>query len=429
MTTFAKTRLRKTVVCPHCWNELPPEDALWISEHPDLLDDIRLGPDFAKRFLPSRFTAEGDAIDELGTRCSRLSCNRCHLEIPRALFQIPETFFSILGAPACGKSYFLASMSWKMRQFLPSKMLLSMNDTDTVANARLHEYEEQQFLNANVDELVALEKTQAQGDLYDQVDMGDHSVTLPRPFMFTIQPMKGHPQYDTNSTSARILCLYDNAGESFLPGADTTINPVTRHLAMSRCLFFCFDPTQDPRFRAACRGKTDDPQMLDRKQRLEREANVRQDTILSEAIHRVRRHAGLRDDRQDGRPLTIVVTKWDSWKALLPQLSYDPPYVQTKDGPYLLDGNRIQATSNAVEALLRDMTPEIVAAAEGFSENVLFVPVSAIGRAPEFDERTQGFGIRPKDIHPHWVEVPLLSALSTWTKGLVGTYDREQGAE
>ncbi len=47
-----------------------------------------------------------------------------------------------------------------------------------------------------------------------------------------------------------------------------------------------------------------------------REANIRQDTILLEAINRVRRHGGLREDDLHQRPLTIVVTKWDSWKGL-----------------------------------------------------------------------------------------------------------------
>ncbi len=62
------------VTCPHCWNEYAPEDSLWIAEHPDLLGDIRLGNDHPKRFLPSRFSVEGDAIDAEGYRCSRLAC-------------------------------------------------------------------------------------------------------------------------------------------------------------------------------------------------------------------------------------------------------------------------------------------------------------------------------------------------------------------
>ena len=103
-----------------------------------------------------------------------------------------------------------------------------------------------------------------------------------------------HFQRHSAAAAARVLCVYDNAGESFLPGADTAASPVTRHLAQSRVLLFLFDPTQDMRFRRLCRGTTNDPQMLERSERLERERPVRQETILAEAAQRVRRSTGLR---------------------------------------------------------------------------------------------------------------------------------------
>ena len=82
---------------------------------------------------------------------------------------------------------------------------------------------------------------------------GSRRSTYPRPFLFTMQPQDGHPGGDP-ARLARMLCLYDNAGEHFQPGQDTATSPVTRHLARSRAILFLFDPTQDPRFRAVCRG-------------------------------------------------------------------------------------------------------------------------------------------------------------------------------
>lgn len=417
--------LLNQVTCPHCWHVFAPEDSLWVSEHPDLVGDAKLGDMYAVRFLPSRFSHEGDAIDSEGYRATRLACPNCHLEVPRPLFQLPAVFYSILGAPACGKSYFLASMTWHLRQVLPRYFKVSLNDADASANARLHAYEEQQFLNANPDALVAIAKTETQGDMYDQVQMGDHSITLPRPFLFTLQPTAAHPNHARAKAMSRVICLYDNAGESFLPGADSVTSPVTRHLAHSACLFFCFDPTQDPRFRRACEGKSDDPQMKPRNSRLQRETSVRQDTILLEAITRVRRHAGLREDEQHQRPMVIVVTKWDSWKELLPDVCNDEPYFDRKDHSIrTLDSDRIRQTSAAVEALLQEMCPEIVAAAQGFARELVFIPVSATGVSPEVDDATGSLGIRPCNIHPYWVEVPLLYALSTWTRGLIGAQYR-----
>jgi hypothetical protein len=376
--------------------------------------------------MPSRFTADGEAIDPEGQKTTRLACPACHLEVSRPLYQIAPVFFSILGAPASGKSYFLASMTWQLRQLLPSRFGIAMTDTEAVANARLHEYEEQQFLNPNPDELVSIAKTQLDGDLYDRVNMGTHVVSYPRPFLFNLQPMAKHPNYAKASSVSRVMCLYDNAGEHFLPGSDSSTAPVTRHLALSRVLFFLFDPTQDARFRRACQGKTSDPQMMNRSERLSRESVTRQDTILLEAIQRVRRHAGLREDEMHQRPLIIVVTKWDSWKNLLPNITNSAPYLAVGQSPVqMLDGDRIQQVSNQVGDLLRTLTPEIVAAAEGFTKHLYFVPVSATGCPPERDATTGAFGVRPKDLNPYWVEVPMLFAMSQWCAGLIGTANRE----
>jgi len=426
----AELTLQAKVTCPHCWHQFPPEESLWVSEHPDLLGDPKLGFQFAKRFLPSRFSVEGDALDEECHKSTKMACPHCHLEVPRPLYQLNNIFFSILGAPACGKSYFLASLTWGLRQTLPKRFMVAMNDADASSNARLHDYEEMQFLSGEPDKPVAIEKTEEQGDLYDVVNMGDHSITLPRPFMFTLQPTRKHPSYANSRNVSKVMSLYDNAGESFLPGADKSTSPVTRHLALSKALFFCFDPTQDPRFRKACEGKSSDPQMQPRAQRLERENNVRQDTILVEATQRVRRHAGLREDQLHKQPLIVVVTKWDSWHQLLPELSHEEPYKVVPGQPIqALDIERIINTSAKVEQMLESVCPEIVATAIGFAEEVFFIPISATGHGPEVDPETGALGIRPRDINPWWVEVPLLLGFHRSTRGLVGGFYGNKVAE
>jgi hypothetical protein len=317
-------------------------------------------------------------------------------------------------------------MTWQLRQILPSRFGIAMTDTDTVSNARLHEYEEQQFLNPDPETVVFIAKTQLEGDLYDEVNLGTHVVRYPRPFLFNLGPMSQHPNYAKSTIVSRVMCLYDNAGEHFLPGSDSAQAPVTRHLALSRALFFLFDPTQDARFRKAAEGKTNDPQMKPRTKRLERESTYRQDTVLVEAIQRVRRHAGLREDQMHQRPLIVVVTKWDSWKALLPGVDPVPPPYRGVAGSNVnvLDSTRIEDVSNKLVSLLRTLTPEIVAAAEGFTKHLLFVPVSATGCPPELDESTGAFGVRPKNLNPYWVEVPMLYALSKWSAGLIGMAQR-----
>ena len=95
-------KLLARVTCPHCWESFPPEQVLWISEHVDLLGDPMLGPERQQRFLPSRFTAHGDAVDARGMTCRSLACPHCHLPVPRAMLEMEPLFLSILGSPASG---------------------------------------------------------------------------------------------------------------------------------------------------------------------------------------------------------------------------------------------------------------------------------------------------------------------------------------
>ncbi len=171
------------------------------------------------------------------------------------------------------------------------------------------------FLNPNESEVVPLagliRKTELQGELYDTVAYGQQTVTYPRPFLFTTQPQDGHFGGDPTRL-ARMLCLYDNAGEHFQPGQDTATAPVTRHLARSRAILFLFDPTQDPRFRTVCRS-SDPAGAAQRAARLSR-----QETILNEAAARIRRHAGLSHGAKYDKPLVrgrdqvrrVVCTCW-----------------------------------------------------------------------------------------------------------------------
>ncbi|MEL6105940.1 MAG: hypothetical protein AAFU85_07885, partial [Planctomycetota bacterium] len=93
------------------------------------------------------------------------------------------------------------------------------------------------------------------------------------------------------------------------------------------------------------------------------------------------------------------------------------------------DGNKRQArrkpfrSRNDLGELMADICPEIVAAAEGFSTSLTFIPVSASGCSPLVDEATGALGIRPRDMEPFWVEIPMLMALHNWAAGLVGATD------
>src|ERR1700722_8882187 len=149
-------RILARVTCPHCWEHFSPERVLWISEHADLLGDPRLGPEHQQRFLPTRFTLAGQAIDGKGFACHQLACPKCHLNLPSPLLEMEPLFLSIFGAPASGKSFFLAAMAWELRKILPLFYSIDFSDADPVLNRHLHDYEESLFASGQSKSLVPL---------------------------------------------------------------------------------------------------------------------------------------------------------------------------------------------------------------------------------------------------------------------------------
>jgi hypothetical protein len=407
------------VTCPHCWLAFEPQEALWVAQHAELVGDPVLGPEAASRFLPSRFNAMGEALDGRDMPCQVLACPGCHLIVPRALVETPPMFVSMIGAPASGKSHLLASMTWQLRRVLRERFSIVFNDADALSNLSIHRYEETLFVSGDADRLVAIRKTELQGELYDQIRLGQQIVSLPRPFLFTLRPLpKPAPKAPSNGSATvadervRVMCLYDNAGEHFQPGMDSASAPGTQHMARSKALIFLFDPTQHPGFREHCRSFSADPQLYGAARTL------RQETILTEAASRVRRYTGLSPQRKHDRPLLVVVSKADIWGILLDGNLDSEPLVPDPAYPgsslALVDTARVQKISAQVRALLMKFTPEVVAAAEDFCRTIIYIPASALGRGPELQQETGMLGIRPRDIRPRWAAAPMLYFLAKW---------------
>ncbi len=407
--------LRAQVICPHCWHRFAPEEILWISSHPELLGDPVAGQDAQRRFLPASFDAKGLALDARGVACSRLACPRCHLSVPRGLLEMKPLFVSILGAPSSGKSYFLTAMSWALRSTLLARFRLSFLDADATANQTLTNYEDILFQNPREDQLVVLPKTEPEGELYEAVTIEGREVWYPRPFVFSLQPVQSHPGYDKRARYSRLLCLYDNAGENFLPGQESARSPGTQHLALSEALLFVFDPTQHIQFRKACEPVTEDPQV-----RLH-DWTHRQDLVLQEAANRIRNYSGLGQHEKYSKPLIVVVNKFDVWRELTRIHRVDLAQVlrPVKQGLAALDLEFLTKVSRETRSVLLKFARDIVAAAEGFASDVFYIPVSPIGRSPELDEQSGSLPIRPRDVRPIWAEIPMLYALSRVAKGLV----------
>lgn len=402
------------VTCPNCWVRFPAEAIRYIATHATLFGDRRLGPDAQQRFLPSRFDPDGQAIDPRGGLCHELACPHCHLPVPRPLLESPTLFASILGSPASGKSYLMATMLHQLRRVLPRHFNVNFSDADPQANAALHG-DERILFDESAGGAVALAKTDVAGDRYRKVDFDGSPLLYPQPYFFLVSPVSGHPLARSPGSVTRTLCLYDNAGESFEPGEDRPSNPATQHLARSNCLLYLFDPLQDPAFRQAltARGVVL-PASADA-------VSYRQDVMLAEAARRVRRFHSLVASARHDCPLFIVVTKFDLWQDLAGGRRLPDPWQANPDGGSgRLRQPVLEKVSNATRGLLLEHAPAIIATAESFIEPSLirYVPVSSTGLAPTVADDGR-LVFRAGSLCPMWAEVPLLWALSRTVPDLI----------
>lgn len=397
-----------SILCPYCWRYFNPENFLFIASNQDLRDPI-LGGDEPLRFLPSRFTPDGLALDADGFQCSQRACPHCRLHFPESLLALKPLFLSLVGAPSSGKSYLLASMCWNLRTTL-KHFDITFTDTDTTINAWLCEYERRLFVQANSKTLQHIDKTQIvnDGKHYQTINISDMRIMLAMPSMFDIvSKAYSSTDQDGHNRLARTLVLYDNAGEHFLQERDSEQSPGTRHILHSEALFFLFDPTMDVRFRNALIQSKDIQLQLENKV-------DRQDLYFTETIKRIRRNLRLNHLEKYNKPVVVIVSKADvlGQEAFLLQEIKDNPWrSHGKGGAHQLDYSRLLQVSFMIRSKLCDYAPQVVDAVEAFSSDVIYMPVSALGHSPSLDDNGQ-LAIRPLDIHPFWVEVPLIYVLA-----------------
>jgi hypothetical protein len=120
-----------------------------------------------------------------------------------------------------------------------------------------------------------------------------------------------------------------------------------------------------------------------------------------------------------------VLTKFDAWSHLVEDSDATSPWKSAQHGTIAgLDLDRIHARSRQLRELMMQYCRDVVAAAEGFARDVTYIAVSALGHRYEHgrlivDDSSKLVSIRPKDVQPYWVEVPLLYAISRAHQGLI----------
>lgn len=391
----AVVELGENFKCPYCRTVSDIGDVLSVSVSPTLLGDVVLGEGEQSRFAPTNFTDNGLALDAEGNVCTDIACPRCHMSIPQDVLNLEQIVLSVVGTAGAGKSVFLASSIWQCRQSLRLKFGVGFRDLAPAWNTWIRAYEEKLFFQQDDTKLQQIEKTDLQAsNISRSVNLGGETVLLPTPSYFRIDGGK-------SGDVEKCLVVYDCAGEHFLPGADVHSSLVTLHTLSADAILFLFDPSADPRLRS----------LLDRGTGTASNYAQMQDVLLAELAAKAKKYMGNRSGRKLSQPLLFAISKADMLRG---ELQVDASvYHSDETGRLALDVAALRDVSARTESFLDRHVPEVSATAHDISDNVWFLPVSALGHNPLRE------GVRPCDIKPIWAELPAVFTLAR--KGLIPT--------
>ena len=387
--------------CPICWLKFDRGDVMHVAVHDSLFGDPLLGEEQMKRFHATRFNDRGQALDECGIPCTEIACPHCRRTLAPGFFDEPHKIFSIVGAPQSGKSYYLTVLIKLLQTTLFRDFGVVFRDADPTGNAPINEMKAHLFSAQNPAQAF-LTKTQLEGAMYERLPRYDRMVTLPKPFIYSLS---GAESDDENCS----IVFYDNAGEHFQPGQDSTNSPGAQHIASSDAIFFLFDPTINPDFRRSI-SDSEDPQFKS-------QVSDQQDIILAETEVRIKKLLGLDRREKVQTPLAIIIGKCDSWIDKIGSENLKNPIVNGT-----LDVGAVEANSQLVRNLMEEHCPYVIANAERISSDVCYFAASAFGHTPvtfEDDKGVSRIGPDPQKINPMYVEIPTLWALSRVRPGLV----------
>jgi len=118
----------------------------------------------------------------------------------------------------------------------------------------------------------------------------------------------------------------------------------------------------------------------------------------------------------------VIVPKFDLWSDLAGVDMNTEPYIfSSPSSPFKVKLEEIEEVSLKIRAMILRFCPEYVAAVEGLSERVRYIPVSSLGRSPEVIRQGEKtfYGICPRDVQPKWVTVPLVYCLARWVPAML----------
>ena len=400
-------------ICPHCWLEFLPKEAFFIAGHPDLSaeGDPVLGKTEKLRISPTevKVDSKGRFVDPKGWPVVDRACPRCHLQVPLELLEKRPIFLSVAGPNTGGKTYFLTVLIHVLRRQLAANFDRSLDYSDSHELKAFTDLEDKLF-NQGADKWTYLERTGTGGAVFNTVKLDGHDVTLPKPFLFSMNPTSTSVEEGSKKKDLfQAFALYDNAGELFELGRD--LDPTFRaieHLGVADAIMFAFDPLQDEKTQSKLiKNGNKDPGLLEL---VKQNKILPQDKMLLSVITNAKRLRNLTNSKKINIPLLVCVQKFDVWRKLLPAWArIDSSSIEfiKADDTSGLDIAELISNSLLIRAFISDISPSFVTMAEANFTSVRFFSVSAFGCSPISGEGNL-MHIRSGDLQPFRVTDPIL---------------------
>lgn len=366
--------------CPACWATFAKEEALYIATHPKLCGDEKLGPDAMQRFKPAAPPEKDFTTDAKGSPCHEQACPHCHHKLPPFFAKTTSHIFSIVGGSGAGKSCYLAALVHELERLLPREFNMPFRDAAPELNAPLNDMRMRLFA-AGRPEPELSSREYLKGSLYRKIWKEGMYRDMPRPFIYTLSKGAG----------AHSIVLYNHAAKACAEYGNC------EHLKVTDAIFYHFDPTADPAFRAVLRDA--DTQL----QPLPATVTGEQNALLAEMEIKLRSALQIPPGQKVSTPLAVIVGKSDIWSHLL---GPEPLLPSVRNGE--LRPSNIAVNSARLRELLFRICPNICTNAEAVSDNVCYFAASALGMADSSE-----YSPTPGHISPIRVADPFIWALSS----------------
>lgn len=395
------------LACPYCYETFTARDIMFRCNarlsrtgkrcelRPDPVLESRIGGP-RRRELGPVFRGDGRAHQAVCPNCDGSTtyriCPVCHSQLPAQFGMVSSRMIGMAGAKDSGKTVYMTVLLHELRNRIGDQYRTSIMGADDETLKRFAGGYEDQLYERK--QMFPTTQRAAQND--GRVD--------PLVFRFSAMPgglLASGPEHT-------LLSFFDTAGEDFENQESVDVN--TRYLACGDGILLLLDPLQLAGARKLADPGTPLPELGP--------AHENPSNILTRVTDILLRQKKRRRKTQIDKPIAVVITKID---ALWHTFDRGGPLTSQPSSGDLFDTDDSLNVHEEIRHLLHTWdSSNIERTLENHFERYRFFGVSALGRAPTWDNEVASAGIQP-----YRVADPLLWLLSDF--GVVSRSRPAQG--